>query len=160
MRVVVFGIGNILQSDEGVGVYAVNELERLYDLPPEVEIIDGGTAGMDCLPLLENADHMLVADAMRFGAAPGAMKRVDHDDLPAYFRTKLSPHQVGLSDVLATMNLHGIMPRRIVLFGVQPHSFATAMELTPEVAPALPGLIQALVDELTALGFVPRRKAA
>ncbi|MGE5503137.1 MAG: HyaD/HybD family hydrogenase maturation endopeptidase [Actinomycetota bacterium] len=160
MRVVVLGVGNILMTDEGVGVRAVEELERLYDLAPEVTVIDGGTSGMDCLDQIAEVDHLLIADAMRSGAEPGTLKRVDHDQLAAHFKTKLSPHQVGLSDVLATLNLHGMMPRRVVLFGMQPKSFATAMELSPEIEARLPALVDALVDELAALGFAPRRKAA
>jgi hydrogenase maturation protease len=160
MRVVVLGVGNILMTDEGVGVRAVEELERLYDLPPEVTVIDGGTSGMDCLDQIADVDHLLIADAMRSGKEPGTLSRVDHDQLPAHFKTKLSPHQVGLSDVLATLNLHGMMPRRIVLFGMQPKSFATAMELSPEITERLPALVAALVDELAALGFAPTHKAA
>ena len=160
MRVVVLGIGNTLLSDEGVGVHTVNALEKGYDLPPEVSVVDGGTSGMDCLDLLADADHLLIADAMRFGAEPGTIKRVDHDGLQAYFKTKLSPHQVGLNDVLATMNIRGIMPKRIVLFGIQPKSFELGLELSPDIAPRLPALLACLVDELTAIGAPVKAKAA
>lgn len=160
MRIVVLGIGNILCTDDGVGVHTVNELEKRYDLPPEITVIDGGTSAMDCLDQMADADHMLIADAMRFHAEPGSIKRVDHDGLQAHFKTKLSPHQVGLSDVLATMNLHGIMPKRVVLFGMQPKSFELGLELSPEIAPRLPALLACLVDELAAIGVPLRAKAA
>ena len=160
MRIVVLGVGNILLSDEGIGVHAVNRLEALYDLPTEIEIIDGGTSGMDCLDQVSGADYLLIADAMRSKQVPGTITRLSGDQIPAFFKTKISPHQVGISDMLAALNFHGLMPKNIVLIGVEPLSFATAMELSPDLAARLPDVVAALVTELTGLGLAPRPKAA
>ena len=160
MRVVILGVGNILLTDECVGVYAVNELAARYDLGDEVEVIDGGTSGMDCLDQVSGADHLLIADAMRSHQEPGTITRLSGEQIPAFFKTKISPHQVGISDMLGTLNFHGLMPRNIVLIGVEPKSFATAMQLSPDIAARLPEVVAALVAELTALGITPRPKAA
>lgn len=160
MRVVVLGVGNILLSDEGIGVHAVTRLAETYDLPPEIEVIDGGTSGMDCLDQLAEADLLVIADCMRAKKAPGTVTRLGGDQLQAFFKTKVSPHQVGLSDVLATLTLHGIQPRQTVLLGVEPQSFALGMEPTPVVAASLPALVDALAAELVAFGLAPRRRAA
>jgi hydrogenase maturation protease len=160
MRVVILGVGNILLTDEGVGVYAVNELLARYDLPEEVEVIDGGTSGMDCLDQVSDADHLLIADAMRSKKDPGTITRLTGDQIPAFFKTKISPHQVGISDMLAALNFHGLMPRNIVLIGVEPKSFATAMELSPDIAAILPQVVDMLVAELKTLGVAVRPKAA
>jgi len=160
MRIVVLGVGNILLSDEGIGVHAVNALSAAYDLPPEVEVIDGGTSGMDCLDQIAEADLLLIADAMRSGVEPGTITRLDDSQLQAFFKTKISPHQVGLSDVLATLNLHGLAPKRTVLIGTQPQSFALGMEPTPALAARLPAIVEALVAELAAAGRPPARRAA
>jgi hydrogenase maturation protease len=160
MRVVILGVGNILLTDEGVGVYAVNELAARYDLPPEVEVIDGGTSGMDCLDQVSEADHLLIADAMRSKKEPGTITRLSGDQIPAFFKTKISPHQVGLSDMLATLNFHGLMPRNIVLIGVEPLSFATAMELSPPVQARLDDVVAALVAELATIGVTAQPKAS
>ncbi|MGE5546172.1 MAG: HyaD/HybD family hydrogenase maturation endopeptidase [Solirubrobacterales bacterium] len=161
MRVVVLGIGNILMSDEGVGVHAVTELAQRYDLPEGVEVLDGGTAGMDCLDQIAEVDLLLIADCMRSpGKAPGTITRLADEQINAWFKTKISPHQVGLSDVLAALNFHGIPPKSVVLVGVQPESFETCMELTPTVRAVMPQVLDTLVGELAARGLAPIRKAA
>ncbi len=161
MRVVVLGVGNILMSDEGVGVHAVTELAGRYDVPDSVEIIDGGTSGMDCLDRIADADLLLIADCMRSkDKAPGTITRLADDEINAWFKTKISPHQVGLSDVLAACCFHGISPKHVVLVGVQPASFETSMELTPAVAAALPQVLDRLVAEIAAMGVTITAKAA
>lgn len=160
MRVVILGVGNILLTDEGVGVYAVNELTARYELPEEVEVIDGGTSGMDCLDQVSEADHLIIADCMRAKHEPGTISRLSGDQIPAFFKTRISPHQVGISDMLAALNFHGLMPRNIVLFGIEPRSFATAMELSPDIAAKVPEVVEQIVAELRALGIPVKPKAA
>jgi len=162
MRAVVLGVGNILLSDEGVGVHAVNALAANYELPPQVEIIDGGTSAMDCLDRIASADLLLIADCVHGGREPGAIVRLDGSQLQAFFQTKISPHQVGLSDVLATLALHEISPARIVLVGAEPKSFTLGLEPTPELAAKLPAMVEALAAELTAAGLSlkPRQAGA
>ena len=161
MRVVVLGVGNILMSDEGIGVHAVTALADSYQFPDWVEIIDGGTSGMDCLDRIAEADLLLIADCMRSpGKQPGAISRIADDEINAWFKTKISPHQVGLSDVLAACCFHGISPKKVVLVGVQPLSFDTSMELTAPLAAVLPQVISRLVAELTDFGVPVLPKAA
>jgi len=161
MRVVVLGVGNILMSDEGVGVHAVTALADRYDFPECVEIIDGGTSGMDCLDRIADADLLLIADCMRkAGKQPGDITRIADDEINAWFKTKISPHQVGLSDVLAACCFHGMSPKKVVLVGVQPESFETSMELTPAVAAVLDQVIEHLLAEIAEMGVTALPKAA
>ena len=102
MRIVVLGAGNILLSDQGLGVRVIERLPWRYSLPPEVGIIDGGTCGMERLKDLEGLDALVMVDAIRAGTPPGTLIRFTGDAVPVFFRTKLSPHQIGLCDVLAT----------------------------------------------------------
>ncbi len=161
MRVVVMGVGNVLMSDEGVGVHAITTLADHYDFPDHVEVIDAGTSGMDCLDRIADADLLLIADCMRSkDKAPGTITRLADDQIDAWFKTKISPHQVGLSDVLAACSFHGMSPKRVVLLGMQPQSFDTSMDLTPAVAAQLPVLVEALLTELRDVGVTPTEKAA
>ena len=153
MRAVVLGVGNILLSDEGIGVHAVRELEACYKLPPEAVVIDGGTSAMDCLDQLAEADLLLVADCVRGGREPGTLVRIGDGELHAFFKTKISPHQVGLSDVLAALIVHDLAPKRTVLIGAEPKSFQLGLEPTPELAAKLPAIVEALVAELKAAGL-------
>ncbi|MBY0431367.1 MAG: HyaD/HybD family hydrogenase maturation endopeptidase, partial [Rhodospirillales bacterium] len=153
MRVVVLGVGNILLSDEGVGVRAVEALQEAYAFPPEVEVLDGGTLGMELLDPLAGADHLIIADCIKAGQTAGTLLRYAGDQVPAFFRTKISPHQVGMSDVLATLKLMGQEPGSVTLHGIQPASMETGMELTSLIAERLPALVQALAADIQALGF-------
>ncbi|MEN6586231.1 MAG: HyaD/HybD family hydrogenase maturation endopeptidase [Sulfuricella sp.] len=153
MRIVVLGVGNILLSDEGIGVRTVEKLARDYVLPPEVEVIDGGTSAMEMLEDLGHADHLIIVDAVRSGKAPATIIRMAGDEVPVFFRTKLSPHQVGLSDVLATLVLMGEQPGTTTVIGIEPESLALGLELTPAVAMQLPQVVGLVKNELNQLGM-------
>jgi len=159
MRVVVLGIGNTLLSDEGFGVHAVEALEKRYDMADEVEIIDGGTTGMELFGDIQEADHLVVVDAVRAGQPEGGIVRLTGDEVPAFFKTKLSPHQIGLSDVLAALRFAGSEPQSVVLIGVKPVSLDLSMELTPKVAACIDPVLAMVVEELTALGVAPTVRA-
>lgn len=154
MRIIVLGVGNILLSDEGVGVRAVEKLQRDFVLPAGVEVIDGGTTGMEMLEDLACADHILIVDAVRSGNAPASIVRIAGEQVPVFFRTKLSPHQIGLSDVLATLVLTGEQPGGVTVIGVEPVSLETAMALSPQVEAVLPEVVSLVVEELRQLGVV------
>ncbi len=159
MAVVVLGIGNILLSDEGVGVRAVEALERAYRLPDSVSLIDGGTCAMEMLEQLENLDALIVIDCVRHGQPPGTPVLLRDEDVPVFFKTKLSPHQVGLCDVLASLQLTGRAPKHTAIIGIQPASLELGMELTPPVATRLPELLAMTVAELRGLGIDVRERA-
>ena len=158
MDVVVLGIGNILLSDEGVGVRVVEQLERDYALPPTVNVIDGGTCGMEMLEQLENLDALIVVDCVRHGQPPGTPVLLKGEDVPVFFKTKLSPHQVGLSDVLASLEFTGKAPQHTAIIGIQPASMELGMELTPTVATRVPELVAMAIAELRSLGLDVRER--
>lgn len=153
MRIVVLGIGNILLTDEGVGVRVIEQLERDYRLPPEIEVIDGGTCGMEMLEQLEDLDGLIVVDCVRHGKPPATPVLLKDDDVPVFFKTKLSPHQVSLSDVLASLEFTGRAPKSTAIIGIQPVSMSLGMELSPEVAARVPELLATTLAELAALGI-------
>ena len=157
MKIIVLGVGNILLSDEGVGVRAVEALKRDYRLPPEVEVIDGGTSAMEMLDDLAHADHLVIVDAVRSGKPPATLVRIAGDAVPVFFKTKLSPHQIGLSDVLATLALTGEAPGGVTVIGVEPLSLATGMALTGPVEALLPTVVAQLASELKLLGMPAER---
>lgn len=152
MKIVVLGVGNILLSDEGVGVHAVEALRSRYRLPETVEAVDGGTAGMELLSIVADADHLILLDAIHSDQPAGTLIRLDDDQVPAFFRTKVSPHQVGLADVLAASELSGCPPRRITLLGCVPASMALGMELTAAILPQMERMVGLVAEELGKLG--------
>lgn len=152
-KYVVLGIGNILLTDEGVGVRVIEALEQAYQLPAEVEVIDGGTCGMEMLEQLEDLDGLIVVDCVRCGQASATPVLLKGDDVPVFFRTKLSPHQISLSDVLASLEFTGRAPKSIAIVGMQPVSMGLGLELSPAVAERLPELLAMTLAELEALGL-------
>lgn len=153
MKALVLGIGNVLLKDEGVGIHALAELRRRFDFGADVELLDGGTAGVELLRYLDGRDHVVVIDAIAAGHPPGTVFRVEGEDVPRTFHQRISPHQIGLSDVLATAMITDGLPAAIVMFGVEPRDLTTGLELTPEVDASLDKLACAVVEELRRLGY-------
>lgn len=158
LNVVVLGVGNLLMADEGLGVHFIAALEAGYRLPAWVRCVDGGTSTSELLGDLEDLDHLIIVDAVASGAAPGALVRLEDDEVPHAFTTKLSPHQLGIADLLATLRFVGRAPRRVVLFGVEPARLELDDRLSPLVAARLPELRARVLAELAALGAVAEER--
>lgn len=146
--VLILGIGNLVMSDDGVGVHVVQELQRSYRFPENVMVVDGGTLGLDLLPMLENVTHLILVDAVETGDKPGTMIRLIGEELPVALETKLSPHQMGLKDLLAVSELMGHSPGEMVLIGVQPGCIEMGVEMTADVDAVLDEMISKVLSEL------------
>jgi hydrogenase maturation protease len=160
LRVVVLGVGNLVMGDEGVGVRCVQLLENERALPPSVVILDGGTSTHELLADLENLDLLVIVDAVATGDAPGTLVRLEAAAIPSAFSNTLSPHQHGINDLLATLRFLGRAPRRTVLLGVTPATIALGLDLSPELAAALPELAARVVTEVGAALAAPMEKVA
>jgi len=120
-RILVLGIGNILWADEGFGVRAVEEFHRRYVVPDNVTILDGGTQGLYLVNYLEEADCLIVFDAIDYGLEPGQLKLVRDDEVPRFTGAKkMSLHQTGFQEVISAADLLGRCPKHLVLIGCQP----------------------------------------
>jgi hydrogenase maturation protease len=158
MNILVLGVGNLLLSDEGVGIRALEALEKHLQFPPGVELLDGGTSGMELLGYIQGRDALIIIDAVTCNKAPGAIVRMEGDQVPALFRKKISPHQLGLSDLIAAARLTDSLPGKLVLFGIEPMSFGTGLELSGPVAACLEELTELVALELEVLGMKIERK--
>ena len=116
--VLVLGIGNPLMGDDGAGVELAHRLQE-RDYGPLVHVEEGGTQGMTLLPLLEDADTLILLDAVRTGALPGTVVTRSREELPRHFSRVMSPHQIGMKEVLGAAQLCGTLPRAITLVGVE-----------------------------------------
>ncbi|MHB8763099.1 MAG: HyaD/HybD family hydrogenase maturation endopeptidase [Deferrisomatales bacterium] len=146
-------------TDDAVGLEALQALEQAYELPAGVDTLDGGTLGLDLLVHLEGYPRVLIADCVLTGRAPGTVVRIERDDVPAAFADALSPHQVGLQDLMAVLELQGRLPEHLTVVGVEPESLELGLELSEPVRRSLPRVVQALADELARWGLAPRRRA-
>ena len=137
----VLGLGNLLMNDDAAGLHAVYALQKIFPERADFMILDGGTLGLDLLGQVEWADKLLILDAVDIGVAPGTVIRLDGDDIKPVLETKVSPHQVGLADLLAAADLIAESPRTVTLLGIQAASIMMEMTLSADVAAGLDKLI-------------------
>ena len=151
--VLVLGMGNVLLEDEGLGVRALEALQSRYRIPEEVELLDGGTSGMSLLDQISGREQLLVLDAVQTDTPPGTLVRLADEDVPVYFSMRISPHQLGLSDVLASLEFSGEKPANVTVLGLVPESLEMSLELSEQIRKRLDALVDAAVDELQRLGY-------
>jgi hydrogenase maturation protease len=150
-KIVILGVGNLLLSDEGVGVHVANELMKM-SLPPEISVVEGGTDGFGLLNIITEADRLIVIDAVKGNAAPGSIYRFDVGEVrncPSGFKTSI--HQIGILEVLDLSGLIGKTPYTTII-GVEPKSLEMGMELSPEIKAKIPRVTELILDELKKLG--------
>lgn len=152
-KTLVLGVGNILLSDDGVGVHTIRRLQKVAQLPEEVQVVDGGTSGLDLLHYLEGVSHLVIVDAMEGNRPPGTLTRLTGDEVPAYLSTKMSPHEIGLPDMLFAAKLRDLYPKEVVIWGVQPATTELGLDLSPPVADQVDALVENVLAELRRWGI-------
>ncbi len=152
-KIVVLGVGNTLLKDEGVGVRVVEELKKKFAFPSNVRLVDGGTQGLWLLPTLQEADRLVVIDAVLGKCEPGSIYRLEKDDLPKGLRLKQSAHD---SDLIEALNLCALLdqaPQTVVVIGIEPEDIsAYGLQLTPTIESRVPALVDQVLVELGKLG--------
>ena len=150
----ILGLGNVLCGDDGLGAAAVHRLARAYALPSGARVVDGGTLGLSLLPYLEDADQAILVDAIRAEGLPaGSLVRLEGDEVGPAVAGRLSPHQVGVADLLEGARLLERYPRRLVLLGIVPASLGLGIVRSPAVEARLDELIERVAEEARSFGF-------
>jgi hydrogenase maturation protease len=159
MQTLIFGAGNLLCSDEGFGVHFIKYLEQHYSFGDDVELYDGGTLGIMVTHLLEEADRVFLVDTVEAAGEPGDIYRYEKEEfLLGRLPVKMSPHQIGLQEVLTLSDLRGRTPDQVSLFGIIPQSYDAGIELSPLLQDKLPGLAELVVAELRAAGHAVHQR--
>jgi hydrogenase maturation protease len=146
----ILGLGNPLLGDEGIGVRVVEELRGL-ELPDGVSVVEGGTAGLRLIGLMEGYQRVIIVDAADMGRSPGQVVRFTPSE--ARFKTaeaSLSLHQIGLGEVLALAEALEVIPAELIIIGVQPGRIEEGVGLSPDVEGAIPQIVRMVLDELNA----------
>lgn len=153
MKTLILGVGNVLLSDEGFGVHFIRHLQARYRFPDEVELLDAGTLGLMVTHMLEEAGRVYIVDALAAAGEPGEFRRYTKDAfLRKEFPVKLSPHQVGVREMLLVSELRGRCPKEVHLLGVIPGSLAPGIELSPPLKRRMAELAGQLIEELRSAG--------
>jgi hydrogenase maturation protease len=146
-KTLVLGLGNLVHSDDGLGVHAIQILQKDPRIPPAVVLMDGGTQGLALLTHIASFERLLVIDAIDAGESPGTLIRIEGlalRNLPG----KPSVHQLGFADLLVALELLGETPEEMVLLGIQPLSVEWGAEVTPPVREALARLPDLVLDQI------------
>ena len=151
-RTVIIGLGNPLMADDGLGIEVLDQL-RPFEFRPQVELVDGGTWGMNLLHIIEEHDHVLLVDAINTGVPPGTLIVLERDEIPRYLSQKVSPHQVDLRDVLALAEFRGRLPLHTVAMGLQPEVVEMRTGLSRSLKHHLDRLEMAVFSRLATWGI-------
>jgi hydrogenase maturation protease len=153
MKTLIFGAGNLLLTDEGFGVHFIQYLQKHFRFPEEVELYDGGTLGIMVTHMLEDADHVYLVDVIEAEGEPGEIYRYEKEDfMLGKLPIKMSPHQIGIQEVLTLSDLRDRCPEKVSLFGIIPQSYDAGVELSPLLSEKLAGLAELVVGELREAG--------
>lgn len=136
--IVVLGVGNILLTDEGLGVHVVEDLKANYTFTPQISLIDGGTMGMELLTYMRGMEKILLIDAVNGGEAPGTIYEFPHRELEQYFTDHISVHEVGMQDILRIRAIQENPLEDAIVIGVEPESLDVGFEPSAPVQKALP----------------------
>ncbi|MFQ6066149.1 MAG: HyaD/HybD family hydrogenase maturation endopeptidase [bacterium] len=145
--ILILGVGNILLGDEGVGVHVIRELQK-EKLPPNIELMDAGTALFSVLHLLEKRKKIVVIDAAKGGKPPGTIYRILPSRIKSEHNKLLSLHEMGLIECLAAMEAKA-RPRDMVIIGVEPDSIDWNLQLSRALQQKLPEIVKAVMSEIS-----------
>ena len=140
-------------SDEGVGIRVIERLAEKYQLPNSVKLLDGGTLGLDLLYHLEDVENLILIDAVDMNAEPGTLMEMIGDEVPSFLSIKMSPHQIGIPDMLFAAKLKDMYPRNVVLWGIQPATLEVSLELSPIIAAKVDSLVNKTIEQLQEWGY-------
>ncbi|NRD80475.1 HyaD/HybD family hydrogenase maturation endopeptidase [Bacillus sp. BRMEA1] len=147
-KITILGIGNTLFSDESVGIHLLPLLESALQDYENVEIIEGMTDGMKLLGPVEDAENLIIIDAINAGKEGGTIMKLEGEEIPAYFGIKMSIHQLGFQEVLLAAKMRERYPKQVVMFGMQPSSLDLGVELTKTNQEKLGDLAKEVIDQV------------
>lgn len=145
--ILILGIGNILLKDEGVGVHVVERLKNV-NLPPDVEVMDGGVMGLDLLFYIEGRKKVIVIDTAKAGQPPGTLYRFTDNDLEEKKELLRTAHGVDFSDVINVSRSLGKKPDEVIFIGVEPEDMSEGLELSPRIKEQIPYIIELVMKEI------------
>jgi hydrogenase maturation protease len=145
--VLILGIGNILLRDEGVGIRVIEAMRELK-LPPEVELVDGATGGLDLVDVVSGRRKVIVIDAAQADHKPGTVFRMRPEDLAPPGEGSIPQHEMGLLQTLKAVEHIGSPPQEVIIFGIQPKEIRWGLELSDDLARIVPKVIELVMAEL------------
>jgi hydrogenase maturation protease len=161
VQVLIYGAGNLILSDEGFGVHFIRHLEKHYEIPGNVEIYDGGTLGIMVSFKFEEADKVILIDVVDTPGKPGDIFRFDREEIMLKkLPVKMSPHQIGLQEMLLISEMRGAPQSELAFFGIIPSSLDPGDTLSPPLQKGLEKVASLVVAELKQVGIELKLKGS
>ena len=157
-EVTILGVGNVILKDEGFGVRVAEYLDHNYTFPDSVQIVDGGTLGIELTQYVTGTNKLLVIDSINGGAEPGTVFRFHNDAIMEHFQDKLSAHEVGIQDVLALLTVTGHKIPDVIVIGAQPFDVEAGVGLSDGMQALLPQIVEQALKDLGNWGIEAQRK--
>lgn len=157
-EVTILGVGNVILKDEGFGVRVAEYLDHNYTFPDSVQIVDGGTLGIELTQYVTGTNKLLVIDSINGGAEPGTVFRFHNDAIMEHFQDKLSAHEVGIQDVLALLTVTGHKIPDVIVIGAQPFDVEAGVGLSDGMQALLPQIVEQVLKDLGNWGIEAQRK--
>ena len=151
-EITVLGVGNLILIDEGFGVHVINYLNEHYDFPDNVQLVDGGTLGMELTHFITGTKRLLIIDAVDGGLDAGSIYRLTGDEIKAHFRQKISAHEVGIEEVLTLLELTGRPIEEVIVLGAQPFNMGAGVGLSEGMEKILPTVVEQAIEILIGWG--------
>jgi len=145
-KILIMGMGNILLSDEGVGVRSVEYMQN-RELPVNVDLLDGGTGGFTLLPEIMKYDEVILIDATLDDLPPGTI-RVIQPRFAADFPRAMSTHDIGLKDLIESASIMGKLPPLHLIVITIPDFQPMELNLSDEIQKVLPDVYQTALEIL------------
>lgn len=146
MKKLILGIGNTLNHDEGLGVHALEFLKKEFSDRSDIEIEDGGTLGLNLLPVVEGCSHLLILDTIDANKDAGALIEMQGKDIPMFKEVKMSDHQTTFQEVLGFAKIRGKLPKHLFLLGIQPADTTLGVGLSKTVEDTMPALANRAIE--------------
>lgn len=140
----ILGVGNILLSDEGIGVRVIEYLQKCR-LTDNIELVDGGTAGADLIDILADRETVIVVDAVRSNKPAGTILQLGLDDLKALDVNPISLHDLDIPQTLAMTKMLNCSPSKVICIGVVPEKLSPGMELSKRITDLIPKIGQTVL---------------
>ena len=147
-QIAIFGLGNPLMTDEGIGIHVLETIARRDDLPAGVEMIDLGTGGMRLLHQVEGRKKLIFVDCVKMGQQAGTLRRFRPDEVRSKKEhARWSLHDGDLLETLALAEDLGTLPEDVVIFGIEPQRIEPGLELSPALAASLEDYAEQVILE-------------
>lgn len=145
----VLGVGNILEFDDGIAIYATKYLEQNYIFSPRIEIINGGVEGINLLNLFMEYEYILILDAIEIDDKPGSIYHIPSDKLTGYGLNSGGAHEIGVLQCFDILELMGKELPQSSVFGIVPQKIDVAIDLSDTIKEKFPIYIEKLIEMLT-----------